>query len=302
MWATFAIAAAAVLVYAWSLADSQRVEDVLFLFSASIYAEPWRVLTSTFIHRLLPHFAFNLFTLWWFGRAVERRSGSLILVSSFFGALWVGHLSMLAAGLLPIHGLSGGVCGLYGLLLVTDWKGNLYRTLKQHAAYWLYPLALLALFVANRLGVIAVANLNHVVAIGFGGLIGLAMTAHARLAMLRSIIAIVTIATTLIGAYRFERPWQHLAPLQTLDCSTQRRPTGDVTRNAFVRVVLTDESRRAKSIYYIDVDGEKVLVSGNNRRAVYRLLPYVGTVWQIDVNGRCRVQFEVTLPGAVAFP
>jgi membrane associated rhomboid family serine protease len=300
--ATFAIAAAAVLVYAWSLADSQRVEDVLFLFTASIYAEPWRVLTSTFIHRLLPHFVFNLFTLWWFGREVERRYGRAILVSSFFSALWVGHLSMLAAGLLPLHGMSGGVCGLYGLLLVTDWKGNLYRTLKQHAAYWLYPLALLALFVANHLGLIAVANLNHVVAIGFGGLVGLAMTARARLILLRSIIAVLTIATTLIGAYRFERPWQHLAPLQTLECSTQRRPIGDVTRNSFVRVVLTDESRRAKSIYYIDPNGEKVLVSANNRRVAYRLMPYVGTVWQIDVSDRCRVQFEVTQPGVVVIP
>ena len=44
--ATLVIAAAAVLVYVWSLAESQRVEDVLFLFTASIYAEPWRVLTS----------------------------------------------------------------------------------------------------------------------------------------------------------------------------------------------------------------------------------------------------------------
>ena len=299
--ATLVIAAAAVLVYVWSLAESQRVEDVLFLFTASIYAEPWRVLTSTFIHRLPPHFAFNLFTLWWFGREVERRYGSTVIVSSFFGALWVGHLSMLAAGLLPIHGLSGGVCGLYGLLLVTDWKGDLYRTLKQRTAYWLYPLALLALFVANRLGMIAVANLNHLVAIGFGALVGLAMTAGSRPTVPRIIIAIVTIATTLIGAYRFERPWQRLVPLQTLDCSTPRRPTGEVTRNPFVRVILTDESRRAKSIYYIEPTGEKVLVSVNSRRA-YKLLPYVGTVWRIDVSGRCRAQFEVTQPGVVVVP
>ena len=50
--ATLVIAAAAVLVYVWSLAESQRVEDVLFLFTASIYAEPGK---AAFIDRLKSH-------------------------------------------------------------------------------------------------------------------------------------------------------------------------------------------------------------------------------------------------------
>ena len=60
-------------------------------------------------------------------------------------------------------------------------------------------------------------------------------------------------------------------------------------------------ARLSKSLYYNDPNGEKVLVSANNRRA-YKLLPLVGTVWRIDVNDRCRAHFEVTQPGVVVVP
>jgi membrane associated rhomboid family serine protease len=286
-------------VYAWKLADPLRVEDALFLSSASLYSQPWRVLTSTFIHRIPPHFAFNIFTLWWFGRALEHRYGKWIFAITCLGALWTGHLFMLMAGILPIHGISGGVCGLYGFLLVADWKGDLVRTIRQQPAYWLYPLALLLLFIADRLGLTPVANLNHVVAIVYGVFVGLAATSRTARWRRWSAVAAATVITTIIGAYRFERPWQGLRSLTPLDCSVVRRPIGDVTRNAYARVLLSDSSGRPKSIFYIDVDGSKILVSTNIRRT-YRLFPYLATIWRVEDNqGTCRTQFDVTRPGIV---
>ena len=297
---TLAIALGMILVYAWRVADSVRADDVLFLANASLLAEPWRIFTSTFIHRLAPHFTFNLITLLWFGRVVERRCGAAVFSLTFYGALWTGYMSMLAAGRLPFRGISGGVCGLYGLLLAVDWKDNLYSSLKQRPEYWLYPLALVALFLADRLGLTPVANLNHVVAVLYGALIGVAVVSmrHRRLWFIGT--AGVTIAITIVGAYIWERPWRHLSALTPLNCSVPLEPPGDVTTNPYVRMILSDESARPKQIYYIDAEGQTVLVSSNRRRS-YRLLPYLGSAWRVVANdGRCRAQFVVTAPGIIS--
>jgi len=297
--ATLTVALATSIVYTWTLADPARVEDVLFLSSASLYREPWRILTSTFIHHRAPHFAFNLLTLLWFGRAVERTYGKRIFTITFFGALWTGQMVTLLVDGLALHGISGGICGLYGLLLVARWNGSLYRTLNQEPAYWLYPAALVALFVADRLGLTPVATLNHVVAMADGGLTGLAMNLRNQRIRWMTVTATVTVAATISGAYRSERPWQDLPSLIPLDCAVIQRPIGDVTRNEFVRVIVNDRSPRQKSIYYIDANGGKVRVSTNSRRT-YRLLPYVGTVWRTEeANGACRAQFEATKSGII---
>src|SRR5262245_41095822 len=161
-WATMTAVIITAAIYGLSSMDHQRAEDLLFLSNASIYSDPWRVVTSTLMHRVLPHFGFNLFTLWWFGAKVERPYGAEIFIAIFLGALWTGQMAELAVGMLPLYGVSGAVCGLYGFLLIADWKGGVLRTLRQRAEYWLYPLALIALFIADRLGLIPVANFNHV--------------------------------------------------------------------------------------------------------------------------------------------
>jgi len=296
--AMLAVALTTILVYAWKLADSARVEDVLFLANASLFSEPWRVLTSTFIHRLAPHFVFNLLTLLWFGRTVERRYGAGIFSLTFFGALWTGHMSMLALGLLPLHGISGGVCGLYGLLLVADWKDNPYRTVRQRPEYWLYALALIALFIADRLGLTPVANFNHAVAIFYGALIGLAIVSSHRGKFAAA--GIVTMVITVVGAYRWEMPWRRLPASAALNCAVHLVPPGDVTGNPYVRTIIRDEPARHKRLYYIDAGGRAVLLSSNSR-ASYRLLPYIGSAWRVEsTDGQCLTQFVVTRPGVIA--
>jgi len=104
-----------------------------------------------------------------------------------------------------------------------------------------------------------------------------------------------------VGAYTWERPWRDLPALPALNCSDPLEPPGDVTANAYVRVIIKDELARPKRIYYIDAKGQNVLVSSNSRRS-YRLLPYIGGAWRVVANdGQCRTQFVVTGPGIIGF-
>ena len=112
---TLAAALTTILVYGWKLADSARVEDVLFLASASLLSEPWRVVTSAFIHQRAPHFAFNLITLAWFGRAVERRYGAGVFSLTFFGALVNA-----GSGAFTYHQIADRLSYVVGLILGED--------------------------------------------------------------------------------------------------------------------------------------------------------------------------------------
>src|SRR5512147_3003287 len=51
------------------------------------YAQPWRMLSSTFIHHNLSQFFSNLVFLGLFGWQVERKHGSIITLGIFWGAL-----------------------------------------------------------------------------------------------------------------------------------------------------------------------------------------------------------------------
>jgi len=85
--------------------------------------EWWRGITAMFLHGSVMHLAFNMWALWLFGPALERRYGTIP-----FGALY------LAAGLngaALFHGLgnqalavgaSGAIFGLFGALLLASFR------------------------------------------------------------------------------------------------------------------------------------------------------------------------------------
>ncbi|SJM63095.1 rhomboid family intramembrane serine protease [Gulosibacter sp. 10] len=75
--------------------------------------EPWRMLTSAFLHGGIMHFVMNALTLWIFGRALEPLLGSLrflvlYLVSALGGSLAVAVL----APTTWVVGASGAIFGL----------------------------------------------------------------------------------------------------------------------------------------------------------------------------------------------
>jgi membrane associated rhomboid family serine protease len=121
---------ALVYVLQW-LVPGRVVEDSLAF--ASVYAtpqfgyfEPWRMLTSAFVHSqgFVLHIVLNMYMLWIFGQALEPFLGrirflALYLLSAVGGS--VGYL-LLTPVLPPIgvEGASGAIFGLFGALLVVQ--------------------------------------------------------------------------------------------------------------------------------------------------------------------------------------
>ncbi|MBU6452636.1 MAG: rhomboid family intramembrane serine protease [Cyanobacteria bacterium REEB67] len=117
--------------------DSLSDPDTLVLykmgasFGAAVFVEHqyWRLLTSMFLHSNLAHIAMNMFSLFIFGRLLEKPLGSsrffcLYFISGAFGALTSIGWRPWVEGV----GASGAIVGLFGfymiLQLLTDEKGQ----------------------------------------------------------------------------------------------------------------------------------------------------------------------------------
>ena len=85
----------------------------------TLTGQPWRLLTSSFLHFGFFHLASNMLVLWLLGSQVERMYGTwrfiLIYMVSAVGA---GCLSLLAVPTGAGAGASGAIYGLAGALLV----------------------------------------------------------------------------------------------------------------------------------------------------------------------------------------
>jgi rhomboid protease GluP len=85
----------------------------------TLHGEPWRLLSSLFIHAGLSHLLLNMFSLWLLGLLVEDRVGPLRLVLVYLAAGVGGGLASLWWHVDGINsvGASGAIFGLYGFLL-----------------------------------------------------------------------------------------------------------------------------------------------------------------------------------------
>ena len=132
-WATFAILALCLGDFAWMVASGGRaglpgrilnpgVSDILRaggdLSSLALAGEPWRLLTSAFVHVGLFHLAVNLSVLWRTGPFVERLLGSACFVVVYLASALSG--SFLSVAMRPgivTAGASGALFGIFGALL-----------------------------------------------------------------------------------------------------------------------------------------------------------------------------------------
>ncbi|UKA71198.1 rhomboid family intramembrane serine protease [Arthrobacter sp. FW306-06-A] len=143
---TFGIIAACVVVYALQMLIPGDWVYKQFaynnIFAAPQYGafEPWRMITSAFLHspNSLLHILLNMYTLWIFGQALEPILGrvrflALYLISALGGS--VGYLLMNpllvpGQGLMGLVGASGAIFGLFGaMLLVQRQRGGDTRQL-----------------------------------------------------------------------------------------------------------------------------------------------------------------------------
>jgi len=118
-----------VLLYLGQLVPGSGVTDALELAPARVGQEPWRLITSAFLHSptFVLHIVFNMLVLYqvgpWLEQALGRaRYAALYLVCALGGSvgyLLLGVDASFPAALQPsVVGASGAVFGLFGALLV----------------------------------------------------------------------------------------------------------------------------------------------------------------------------------------
>jgi len=122
---TYALIGITLAVFVLQLIPGLAITDRLLY--AGVYSlpgnlEPWRMLTSVFVHStgLLFHVLLNMYTLWIFGQLLEGLLGrwrflALYLIAGLggsVGVLWLGDPRM------GVVGASGAIFGLMGAFLV----------------------------------------------------------------------------------------------------------------------------------------------------------------------------------------
>ncbi|MDQ4501601.1 rhomboid family intramembrane serine protease [Sinomonas sp. ASV322] len=121
---TWVIIAVNVAVYAlqWLLPNDEVYQDFAYA-TALTAAEPWRMLTSAFLHSqgFVLHIVLNMYTLWIFGRVLEPVLGrvrylAVYLISAFGGS--VGFFVLTPVSMNGVIGASGAIFGLFGALFV----------------------------------------------------------------------------------------------------------------------------------------------------------------------------------------
>ena len=122
---TYALIGITLAVFLLQLVPGLALTDRLLyagVYSLPFNFEPWRMLTSVFVHStgLIFHVLLNMYTLWIFGQLLEGLLGrwrflALYLISGLAGSvgvLWLGDPRM------GVVGASGAIFGLMGAFLV----------------------------------------------------------------------------------------------------------------------------------------------------------------------------------------
>lgn len=151
----------------WPLATSSMNAGVAFA--------PWQLVTYAFLHGSLLHIAFNMFALYMFGSALEQVFGSrrylvLYFVSVLSAAITQLVVAMLAGGIYPTIGASGGVFGLllaYGIYFPRNRIMLLFPPIPMSARVFVVVYAVLELVLGVTGTQQGVAHFAHL-----GGMIG----------------------------------------------------------------------------------------------------------------------------------
>ena len=120
-----------VFVLQW-LVPSQLVTRELAYVPVLTATEPWRMLTSGFLHAGIAHILLNMYSLYIFGQALEPRMGKWRFLAVFLLSVLGGSAAvlLLSPPYTLVLGASGGVFGLFGAFFAwTRFRGGDTRAL-----------------------------------------------------------------------------------------------------------------------------------------------------------------------------
>lgn len=90
----------------------------LFYLDSNSLIEPWRLLTSIFLHGSVGHLVYNLFALILFGLILEKLIGTARFIAVFFVSGIFASIISFALGSYPGLGASGAIMGIIGALAI----------------------------------------------------------------------------------------------------------------------------------------------------------------------------------------
>ncbi|MBU0533055.1 rhomboid family intramembrane serine protease [Candidatus Micrarchaeota archaeon] len=127
---------------------SNSVTELFIFHPLLAISEPWRFISSMFLHGSLMHLFFNGYALFLFGSILERKISKKDYLIIFFGAGLIGGFLYYATYLfgiippIPALGASGAIFGILGAvaMLLPNMRIFIWfipMTMRQAALFWL---------------------------------------------------------------------------------------------------------------------------------------------------------------------
>ncbi|MFZ6993274.1 rhomboid family intramembrane serine protease [Curtobacterium sp. RRHDQ66] len=112
--ATVVIVAVSVVVWLLDQVSNRALTQLLGYNAYYLPTQPWRMVTSLFVHSGFLHIAFNMWAVWIFGRMLENMLGTWRFLALYFISGLAGSMAVtLLAPQTSVVGASGAIFGLF---------------------------------------------------------------------------------------------------------------------------------------------------------------------------------------------
>ena len=146
--------------------------NAFILIGGDVFARPWIMITSMFLHGGPYHLLFNMYVLYIFGPLLEQRIGTKRFFSIYFLS---GILAAFAASFFyPLSlGASGAIMGILGVLIILMPDLRLLFFFVVPMQLWMAAIVIVLIDVFGILFPSGVGNIAHLVGIASGLLYGM---------------------------------------------------------------------------------------------------------------------------------
>ncbi|WP_423921078.1 rhomboid family intramembrane serine protease [Frigoribacterium sp. 2-23] len=110
---TYSIIGVSLVIWLLQQVTGGAVTNALLFYAPFALSEPWRIVTSLFVHGSFFHIAFNMYALFIFGGEMERQLGRARFAALYFvGGIGGSAAVAVIAPQSPVVGASGAIFGL----------------------------------------------------------------------------------------------------------------------------------------------------------------------------------------------
>ena len=304
---TLALALIVIVLHVLRVNNQELVWESLSARWPYLYNQPWRIITSPFLHHDLPHLAFNVVFLCLFGWQIERTRGWRTFSLVFFGALIAAHFAYITLAHGWIVGISGGIVGLFGFSLIARRRTPWWSTLTHHPLHLLYFIGLVAPvfpFIANTLDY-NIAHLNHLAGTLYGMACGMALLLQPHSRRWRAAVIALPLITPVYSPWQAE--WHLVNNPPALVTAEANCQISSAVQDTYVPAVTTIENRSSQAIgiFWLDYQGVAKLTAWVRPGSNSVEHSHIGNAWCVvnAANGKAiRAHIVTDLEETVTIP